>query len=52
MIYIRNHENNVASRSSPQWLCGNSCTYQLLLVPMNKNMLNKLGKEHNISDHK
>ena len=25
-IYICNHENNVPSRLSPQWLCGNSCT--------------------------
>ena len=22
-----NHENNVPSRLSPQWLCGNSCTW-------------------------
>ena len=21
------HENNVPSRLSPQWLCGNSCTW-------------------------
>ena len=26
-IYICNHENNVPSRLSPQWLCGNSCTW-------------------------
>ena len=25
--YICNHENNVPSRLSPQWLCGNSCTW-------------------------
>ena len=25
-IYIY-HENNVSSRLSPQWLCGNSCTW-------------------------
>ena len=25
-VYISNHENNVPSRSSPQWFCGNSCT--------------------------
>ena len=25
-IYIYNHENNVPSQLSPQWLCGNSCT--------------------------
>ena len=25
-IYIYNHENNVPSRLSPQWLCGNTCT--------------------------
>ena len=24
--YICNHGNNVPSRLSPQWLCGNSCT--------------------------
>ena len=27
MYYICNHENNVPSRLSPQWLCGNSCTW-------------------------
>ena len=26
-IYICNHENNVPSRLSPQWLCGNSYTW-------------------------
>ena len=26
-IYVCNHENNVPSRLSPQWLCGNSCTW-------------------------
>ena len=26
-IYICNHENNVPSRLSPQWLCGNLCTW-------------------------
>ena len=26
-IYIYNHENNMPSRLSPQWLCGNSCTW-------------------------
>ena len=27
-MYICNHENNVVpSRLSPQWLCGNSCTW-------------------------
>ena len=26
-IYIFNHENHVPSRLSPQWLCGNSCTW-------------------------
>ena len=25
--YICNHENNVPSRLSQQWLCGNSCTW-------------------------
>ena len=25
-IYTCNHENNVPSQLSPQWLCGNSCT--------------------------
>ena len=27
VIYICNHENNVPSRLSPQWLYGNSCTW-------------------------
>ena len=27
-IYISYHENNVPSRLSPQWLCGNSCTWE------------------------
>ena len=26
-IYICNHENNVPSRLSPLWSCGNSCTW-------------------------
>ena len=26
-IYICNHENNVPSGLSPQWFCGNSCTW-------------------------
>ena len=26
-IYKCNHENNVPSQLSPQWLCGNSCTW-------------------------
>ena len=26
-MYICNHENNVPSRLSPQWLCDNSCTW-------------------------
>ena len=26
-MYICNHENNVPSQLSPQWLCGNSCTW-------------------------
>ena len=26
--YICNHENSVPSRLSPQWLCGNSCTWE------------------------
>ena len=26
-IYICNHENNMLSRLSPQWLCDNSCTW-------------------------
>ena len=44
-------------RLSPQWLCGNLCTCAhdagyTLLVPVNQRVLNKLSKEHNISDHK
>ena len=27
-VYICNHENNVPSRLSPQWLCGNSWTWE------------------------
>ena len=27
-IYICNHENNVSSLLSPQWLCGNSCAWE------------------------
>ena len=27
VIYTCNHENNVPSQFSPQWLCGNSCTW-------------------------
>ena len=27
IIYICNHENNVSSRLSPQWVCGNSCIW-------------------------
>ena len=27
MYIYYNHENNVPSRLSPQWLCGNSCTW-------------------------
>ena len=26
-MYICYHESNVPSRLSPQWLCGNSCTW-------------------------
>ena len=26
-LYIYNHENNVPSGLSPQWLCDNSCTW-------------------------
>ena len=28
--YIYNHKNNVPSRLSQQWLCGNSCTWYLM----------------------
>ena len=27
-IHICNHEKNVPSQSSPQWLCSNSCTWE------------------------
>ena len=27
VIYMCNHESYVPSRLSPQWLCGNSCTW-------------------------
>ena len=26
-IYVINHENNVSSGLSPQWICGNSCAW-------------------------
>ena len=26
-VYIYNLENNDPSRLSPQWICGNSCTW-------------------------
>ena len=35
-IYVGNHENNVPSRLSPQWFCGNSCT---VLMQMYTNFL-------------
>ena len=43
-IYIRNHEKNVPSWLSPQWVCGNSCTFHMmygytLLIPMNQRVL-------------
>ena len=28
LIYMYNHENNVPSWLSPQWLCGNSCNWE------------------------
>ena len=53
-VCICNHEKNVPSRLSLQWLCRNSWTGlghmmygYTLLVPMNQRMLNKLGKERN-----
>ena len=53
-IYICNHWNNVHSRSSTQWLCGNSCTWthdiQLHITGTNSpSVLTKPGKESNIS---
>ena len=41
-IYLHtcNHENNVSSQLSPQWLCGNSCSWahdeQLHIAGTNK----------------
>ena len=32
--YICNHENNVPSRLSPQWLSGSSCTWAHMLIYM------------------
>ena len=32
-IYICYHEKNVPSRLSPQWLCGNACTWAHTLEP-------------------
>ena len=46
-IYICYHENNVPSRLSSQWLCGNSCTWANDVL--NQRVLNNLSKEHNIS---
>ena len=52
-----NHESNVPSRLSPQWLCGIThalgymmCDYRLL-VPMYQRVLNKLNKVPNINGH-
>ena len=53
---IYSYENNVPSWLLSQWLCGNSLGHMMhgytLLVPMNQRVLNKLGKEDNISGHK
>ena len=56
VIYIFSHENNVPSRLSPQWLCGNSCTWahdvQLHIAGTNELKSAQKAKEHNISGHK
>ena len=52
--------NNVSSRLSPQWLCGNSSIHALgnmtygctLLVPIKQRVVNKLKKEYKIRGHK
>ena len=54
---ICNHENNVPSRLSSQWLCKTHALAQMMysytmLVPMNQIMLNKPSKEGNMSGHK
>ena len=56
-MYLCNHENNVLSWLSPQWVCGNLYTWthhvQLHIAgPINQRVLNKLSKENNISIHK
>ena len=53
-IYICYHESSVLSRLSPQWLCGNSCTWahDVRLHIAGINEPKKLNKDHNISGHK
>ena len=56
-VYIRNHENNVSSRLSQQWFCGNPCSHDnpcyTLLVQIKQRVLNKLkNKKRNISGNK
>ena len=60
LLFVFHHyQNNVPSWLPPQRLCGNSCTWlqgtmygYLLLIPTNKRVLNKLNKQHNVSNHK
>ena len=52
-IIICYHENNMPSRLSLQWLCGNSCNWAhdvWLHIPGTNEpgVLNKLSKEHNM----
>ena len=42
------HNGFVATHARGHMMYG----YTLLVVPMNERVLNKLSKEHNISDHK
>ena len=47
-IYICNHENNVPSRLSPQWLCGNSCTWAHVILYINYAHLASVRFEHSV----
>ena len=48
IVYICNHENNVPSRLSPQWLCGNSCT---CAHELHKTILVITGRAHCFHDY-
>ena len=49
LIYMCNHENNVPSGLSPQWLCSNSCTWannvQLHIAGTNESKSSQQAKQ-------